>query len=131
MPDSRAALAASLYERVNQGETDALAEVAAPDIEWDWSRSVGPDAGVIRGPEAVVAFVRENLAHWDSLEMLPEEVLELGDHVLVMVRVRVAGRDGIAVEATGAHVQTWREGSLVRYRLFQNREDALEALGGA
>ncbi len=47
----------------------------------------------------------------------------------MLVRVRLRGRDGIEVEARGPHVQTWRGGRLARYRLFQERADALAAVG--
>jgi hypothetical protein len=43
--------------------------------------------------------------------------------------VQLRGRDGIEVEARGPHVQTWRDGRLVRYRLFQQRAEALAAVG--
>lgn len=122
-------VAQQLYELFNKRDIDALIELAAPDIEWDWSRSIGPDAGVQHGAAAVRRFICANWEHWEAIEMVPEEIVEAGDEVVVFVRVRLRGRDGIEVEARGPHVQTWRDGRLVRYRLFQEREEALAAVG--
>lgn len=118
-------LALELYELFNARDLDALLELAAPDIEWDWSRSIGPDNGLHYGPKEVGRFISAAWEHWEAIEMQPQEVIEAGDDFLVMVRVRLRGRDGIEVEATGPHVQTWRGGRLARYRLFQEREEAL------
>jgi ketosteroid isomerase-like protein len=126
---SKRRLAEELYELFNERDLDALLDRAAPDIEWDWSRSIGPDGGVQRGPAAVGRFIRAQWEHWDAIEMTPEEIVEAGDDVVVFVHVRLRGRDGIEVEARGPHVQTWSGGRLVRYRLFQAREEALAAVG--
>jgi ketosteroid isomerase-like protein len=122
-------LAERLYELFNEGDIDALVELAAPDIEWDWSRSLGPDVGVRYGVGAVRRFISENWEHWETIEMIPEEIVEAGDEVVVFVHVRLRGREGIEVEARGPHVQTWSGGRLVRYKLFQDREEALAAVG--
>lgn len=122
-------LARRLYELFNDRDIDALLELAAPDIEWDWSRSIGPDSGVHYGPEAVRRFLTTSWEHWDVIEMTPEETIEAGQDLVVLVHVRLRGRDGIEVEARGPHVQTWREGRLARYRLFQERSEALAAVG--
>jgi ketosteroid isomerase-like protein len=121
--------AEEMYRLFNEREVDALLELAAPEIEWDWSRSIGPDRGLLQGREAVRDFLETNWEHWESIEMRPEDILEAGDEVIVSVLVRLRGRDGIEVEARGTHVQTWQGGRLARYRLFQERAEALEAVG--
>ncbi len=126
---SRRGLAQRLYELFNERDIDALLELAAPDIEWDWSRSIGPDNGVHIGTTALRRFLDTSWEHWERIEMVPEEIIESGDDVVVLVLVRLQGRDGIELEAHGPHVQTWRDERLVRYRLFQEIEDARAAVG--
>ena len=121
--------ARQLYDLFNARDIDALLDLTAPDVEWDWSRSMGPDNGVHHGAEAVRRFICAHWEHWSVIEMTPEEIVESGDEMVVMVHVRLRGRDGIEVEARGPHVQTWRSGRLVRYRLFQERDEALAATG--
>jgi len=121
--------AQQLYDLFNRRDLDALLEPVAPDVEWDWSRSVGPDRGVYYGIGSVRRFLRTNWDHWQAIEMTPEAIVEAGDEVVVDVLVRLRGREDIEVEARGTHVQTWRAGRLVRYRLFQEREEALAAVG--
>jgi ketosteroid isomerase-like protein len=122
-------LARELYALFNDRDLAALIELTAPDVEWDWSRSIGPDNGVYHGPAAVRRFIRASWEHWDSITMIPEEVVEVGDDVLVSVHVQLRGRDGVEVEARGPHVQTWSGGRLTRYRLFQSHDEARAALG--
>ena len=126
----RPQLARALYELFNERDVDGLMDLAAPDIEWDWSRSLGPDNGLFNGKPAVARFLRSSWEHWETIEMTPEAVFESGDEVLVLVHVRLRGRDGIEVEARGPHVQTWNEdGKLSRYRLFQDEQEARAEVG--
>lgn len=118
-----------MYDHFNARDVDALLSLATPDLEWDWSRSRGPDSTVLRGREPVRRFLCSNWEHWESIEMTPEDVIDAGDDVLVFVHVRLRGRDGIELEVRGPHVQTWRDGKLARYRLFQERDEALAAIG--
>lgn len=106
MRDSKRRLAQQLYELFNERDIDALIELAVTDVEWDWSRSIGPDAGVYHGARALRRFVCASWEHWDALEMVPEEILEAAEEVVVLLRVRLRGRDGIEVEARGPHVQS-------------------------
>ena len=129
MQDSPLRLARRLYELFNDRDIDALLELAAPQIEWDWSRSIGPDRGLHYGREGVRRFLSDSWEYWDAIEMVPEDTVEAGDEVVVQVHVRLRGRDGIEVEARGPHVQTWSDGQLIRYRLFQERAEALAAVG--
>ena len=122
-------LAEEVYRLFNERDLDSLLDLMAPDLEWDWSRSMGPDRGLLRGPDAVTRFLETNWSHWQAIRMTPEEILEAGDDVVVFVHVALRGRDGIMVEARGPHVQTWQRGRLTRYRLFQDRGEALAAAG--
>ena len=117
-----------MYELFNRGRFDEMLELAAPDLEWDWSRSLGPDQGVVYGPQGLRRFLSHQLDAWESVEMVPEEIVEAGEDFVVFVHVRLRGRDGIEVEARGPHVATIRDGQLVRYRLFQSRDEALAAV---
>ena len=129
MRPSNRRLAEELYALFNARDIDAILERAAQDIEWDWSRSRGPDAGVYQGAGNVRRFLCANWEHWESIEMSPEEIVEAEEELVVFVHVRLRGRNGIELEVRGPHVQTWRDGRLVRYRLFQERDEALAAVG--
>ena len=116
-----------MYALFNKRDVHALAELMTQDIEWDWSRSLGPDAGTRVGRPAVLRFFADQWDHWDSIEMRPGEIVEVENEFVVDVTVCLRGRDGLEVQARGGHVQRWEDGLLARYSLFQGFEEALAA----
>ena len=117
------------YAAFNERDFDAALALFAPDAEHDWSHSVGPYAGVYRGRGNILRFWRGFLDAVETLHFDAEEVLELGEHVLVMVAAHVTGREsGVEVVARGPHLWTLRDDAVVRFQLFQTREEALRAV---
>lgn len=82
--------------------------------------------------EEFVAQMREWLAVWGRpLTIDAEELIESGDRILVMVRWKGHGKgSGVEIEATGAHLWTFRDGLAVRYEVYRDREEARAALEG-
>ena len=120
----------AFYEAFNAGELDRFLDECDPEVEFDWSESRSPDSAVYTGRAGVRRFIQQNLELWSDLRLEPEEIVALGDdRALVLVRVRMSGRDGITVEARGAHVASFREGRLLRYKLFQTPAEAFHELG--
>jgi ketosteroid isomerase-like protein len=102
---------------------------SVPGTEVDWSRSPGVEAGIYRGAAATRRFWNTFFEVFDRVVTTPEEVIEHGDHVIVVDRSRMWGRDGIEVEARNAHVVTLRGGRIVRWVMYRSRADALKAVG--
>src|SRR5688572_6118850 len=78
--------------------------------------------------------VRANLAHWkaewDDYKVIPEEFVDLGDRVVVTVRLRGRGRgSGVEIDARFHDLYTLRDGKIVRMDQFTERSEALEAVG--
>jgi ketosteroid isomerase-like protein len=98
-----------------------------PDIEWDMSTyEAWLDPRVTRGTEAVQEFFRSFLGTWDDYEIEFEEFIDAGDEVLVLVRDRGRGKgSGAPVERTWAQLWTVRDGKVVRFRPYADRETAL------
>jgi ketosteroid isomerase-like protein len=95
----------------------------------DWSRSLGVDAGIYRGREAIRAFFGSWLAMFDQFDLKPDEFIERGEHVLVPNVTRLRGRDGVEVEAHSVAVATVRDGSIVAWSLYRDHTEALKAVG--
>lgn len=113
----------------NRGDLDGFSREADPDIEVDWSRSRGLEAGVYRGDDAAQSFVRTFFDVFEEVTVMPEELIEVGDHVVIANRVRLRGRDGIEVQTRSGQVVTLRAGRIVRWTLYQEKAEALEAVG--
>ena len=126
--ESGRAVVERMYDLFNSRRLGEMLDLVASDLEWDWSRSLGPEEGVAYGPQGLRRFLSRHWEVWERIEMIPEEIIEAGEDFVVFVHVRLRGRDGIEVEARGPHVATIRDGQLVRYTLFQTHDEALAAV---
>ena len=69
-------------------------------------------------------------AAWAEHKTEPQEFRALDDERLLVFSVeRFKGRDGITVDAPGAAIITVRDGRIVEWRAFWDRQGALEAAG--
>ena len=97
--------------------------------EIDWSRSRGPLKGVYRGRREREAFWA---ACWSTFEVVQVEYhgfTEAGSEVVVPNSAHVRGREGTEVVVRTTFVFTVENGQITRQRLFQARDEALEAAG--
>jgi ketosteroid isomerase-like protein len=105
-----------------------LAEYATPDTVFDFTDAY-PDGRVVKGVDGV----RRIAANWpwDALHFDPERFIDVdGERVLVFVRATATGKgSGIPVERRTAHACTFEDGSLVHFKVYSEREAALEAAG--
>jgi ketosteroid isomerase-like protein len=128
MSQSNVELARSAVRAFEQRDMNAIEALCTPDIEFDWSRRL-LDPTVTRGYDGVRQFFEEVDGIFDEIVFDEEEVLAFGDDVLVVSTGRFRGRtSGVDVTAHGAIVWTIRGDKLARFRFYQTKEDALEAL---
>jgi ketosteroid isomerase-like protein len=102
------------------------------EIELDARRNAELPGAVLagRGREVVERFCREFWGTWAEYSANPEEFIDAGDHVVVEVRERGEGKgSGVPFERTHIQVWTLRNRRLVRWRLFADKAEALEAAG--
>jgi ketosteroid isomerase-like protein len=121
----------STYDDWALGNMSAGVELFDREICFE---SFMPDAServVVKGPEAVEAFMREFLAQWRDFKVVGEDFREVGDdRVFVAGHQTAIGRDsGIAVADTLCSVWTFREGAVVRLLFERDKRKALEAVG--
>ena len=110
-------------------DVPALRALAAPDMELDWSASRGWLAGVYRGIDEALRFYAGYFEAFDEIVITPERFIEAGDSVVVPNVAHQRGRDGIRVSARSSLVFTLREHRIMRIRLYQETQQALEAVG--
>ena len=66
---------------------------------------------------------------FDRVTVYPDEFIACGEHVVVPNRTHLRGRDRVKVEAQSALVVTVRNGRILKWRLYQERAEALQAVG--
>jgi ketosteroid isomerase-like protein len=108
-------------------DVDAAMPYADPGIVWNPIEELPT-----QGHDAVRSSLAHWKAEWDDYKVMPEEVVDMGDSVLVTVHLRGRGRgSGIEIDARFYDVYTLRDGKIVRMDQFTERAEALEAVGSA
>lgn len=128
MSQENAEILRAAIDAHNRGDIDAAFKDAAPDFEYDGTRGVGIDGGVFN-LEEFKSLLCTFTDTWDSYAIGAEELIDAGEAVVMAFANVLRGRDGIEVEARGFWVWTFREGLIVRLCLYQERNEALEAVG--
>jgi ketosteroid isomerase-like protein len=101
---------------------------APPDFELITADRV-TNPGTYRGVAEVKRFFEDLFEGFEEVVAEPEEFLERGDQVVVLLRVRSRPRGSTAVvENRIAHLWTIRDGEAVRIQVFPEREGALAAV---
>ena len=133
MSQENVELVRALFGEWGRGNFWAMTELYAPDVEWRWSRH----ARALRGGRAsytglaeIAAAMQEWLEDWGWFRVSAEEFIDAGDHVVVLseVSARLEGGRG-EVRDHQADVITIRKGRIVRMETFDDRAEALEAVG--
>jgi ketosteroid isomerase-like protein len=116
-------------EAWNRRDLRAWLALFSASAEVDWSRSRGPLKGVYRGRDEIEVFWD---AFWSTFEEVHVEAhgfTEVNSEVVVPNTGHVRGRQGIEVIARSSFVFTIGNGQITRLRMFQERSEALEAVG--
>jgi ketosteroid isomerase-like protein len=113
----------------NRGDLDAAFKDAAPNFEWDNSRSMNADTRGVFTLDGILEVFKRALELWESASIEIDEVIPVGDYVVLPHAVHFRGRDGIEAQARTTWVFTIRNGKMERGCLYQDRQEALEALG--
>jgi len=118
-----------VVDAYSRRDVDALRSLNHPDLELDWSSSVGTLARVYRGIEEALGFYDEYYETFESSVVVPDRYIDAGDIVVVPNVVHQRGRDGIEVSAHSTIVFTVCDGRVTRACLYQLEEEALKAVG--
>jgi ketosteroid isomerase-like protein len=119
-----------LYRAVNSVGLQAIVEFAHTDMEavlppyW-------PDASTIRGVELVQEVARQWVETFESFNVDPERLLDAGPRRVVAYvrdRGRIKGSDS-EIDTRFIHVWTLKEGKILRWQVFADEAQALEAAG--
>jgi ketosteroid isomerase-like protein len=119
-----------VYAAMDRGDTGAVMALFHPEAEWDMSRSGIPGGSLCHGHEEMLGEWRRWRGAWDSYEVEVEDVLEQGERVVALLHVRARSRGaGVDIDSRSADVFTVRDGLIVTYAGFFDREDARREAG--
>jgi ketosteroid isomerase-like protein len=116
-------------EAWNRGDLTAWLASFAPDGEIDWLRSRGPLNGIYRGQGELTAFWKEFFSTFAENQLETYGFTGAGSSVVVTNTAHLRGREEIRVSARSTFVFTVENGRIARIRMYQERDEALEAAG--
>jgi ketosteroid isomerase-like protein len=123
-------VARRVLDAINRGDFDGAVANFTEDFEFDFSNSKAELSGIYRGREEAKRFLTSFWEPWESVQFDPdEEIIELEDgRILTVNAVRGRGSaSGAEVAATGATVWTLRDGEVMAAKMYQSKNEALEA----
>jgi ketosteroid isomerase-like protein len=121
-----------MNQALNTGKPEVALPLLDPDVEWEENHPVWPGLdSVYRGHEGVARWLKAAvLEPWQSFENEVLDYTDLGDHVLMLSHLRGKGRwSGVEVDMPIYNLFTMRDDKIVRRRIYQDRDEAIEAAG--
>jgi ketosteroid isomerase-like protein len=114
------------------GKVEAIpVEAYAEDVEWDLSAYPLvdlPSRG--SGREQLLNTFAQYFAGWKNYKPEVNEFIDAGENVIVVLHEKASIADSdVELERDVFQVWTLRDGLVVKWRVFETREDALEAVG--
>lgn len=129
MSPSSVEIVQRFFEARSRGDLGYL-DYVDENAEFDLSESRSPYQGIYRGHEQIRKQWESLQEAWAETDLRPEEPVASGDHVVVTVRISTRGRtSGVELKGIGANVLTFKDGKIVRLKLFQTRAEALASVG--
>jgi uncharacterized protein len=110
-------------------EREPALDLLTADAEW-----VNPDdavePGTRRGADSFLEAVASVFEGWEESVFDIERVIELGDDVVALGRLRTRGRT-TGIESNAAHGEIWsfEDGKVARMRWFNTHAETLAAAG--
>ena len=107
-----------------------MAEIWDPQVELDATEGAVLDLDrVYRGSDSVRRFWQEWFSAWETL-IFDYELVDAGERVVMLLDMTMRGRStGIEVPfGKFAWVSTFRDGLVVRVKLYMSQSEALEAV---
>jgi len=116
-------------ESWSDGDLAAVLDCAHPEMQFDWSESIGPFRGIYRGHDGLRRYWDDVKDAWDRFSPEIDDLIDCGaGRIVAVTTVRGRARaSGIEVEARGVMLWVVRDGVIASGKLFQNADDALAA----
>jgi ketosteroid isomerase-like protein len=118
------------YEALERGDIETFTALSRERLDPDFAFHLLWDGRVLKGFEGTMEWLSDTRETWADYTQEVEEVVDLGDDVLVVVRLSArGGGSGVPVTQELAIVWTFEGDKAVLARSFASRAEALEAAG--
>ena len=131
MPSGNVEIVRSWVRVTNSGNFEEAADLVTPDFEMTESAKL-PGAATVSGVDELYTYGLGWKRNWSEWDWREEEITELADdRVLLVATLWLRGlRSDIPVERRWAYVFEIRDGKLARQDGYEDKDHALQAIGG-
>ena len=131
-PAGNAEIIRRFFEEFNRALADDgdLLEIARRYTQPDCVAELGMFEGNVVGPEGMARYFEGQAAVVDGLHVDPEELIEVGDHVVMPFCLTGRAKEtGLPIEFRYTQLFTMRDGRFAHARMYASKERALVAAG--
>ena len=128
MPENPADVVRGAYAAFSRGDMEGVLGVLSPTVAWR-APAVLPQGGEYQGREGVREFFTKLAGSWSEIEVGVERVVDSGEDVVVLGRVRgtATSGSGVSVEYPFAHAWRVSEGLAVSFDEYVDPAELLAA----
>jgi ketosteroid isomerase-like protein len=119
------------YAAFNRGDLGAVLEGVADDVTWE-VLDVFPEQEEVHGKDGILRFWQSWAETFSEFRAEVEEIIEAGDHVIVVMHMTGRARGSENPMRTPTFVQIWTfgGGQVTRSRMVADLEEAWAIVGG-
>jgi ketosteroid isomerase-like protein len=133
MPRANVEIVRELFAVWREKGPEAAIKYMDPDVDVDFTGVSGASLGRVvatRGVEGLQNVFLEWFKAFGSFDWSPQNFIDAGDHVVVLLNVSGVGRgSGVPVERSFTVIYTLKNGAIVRFRGYDTLEAAAGAIG--
>jgi len=120
-----------LVAAFNRSDADAFAALCLPNIEWEDAIFWSETPRTFRGREQIRQWFEQVREPWEDIQIAVTDVIEAsGDTLVVPSEVTGRGRgSGVETRLFVWQVMSFSDGKTATRKVFQDRDEALEAAG--
>ena len=116
------------FAELKAGDLDPLLRFFDPEVVIEMVDV--PDPATYKGHDGVRRWFNDLFGVWAAVHVEPEGFIESGQWTVAYLRNTLRGEaSGVPLELQTTAVHRFRDGRIVRDRIFLNRAEALEAVG--
>ena len=119
----------NFYEALNRDDVESAVELCDPEVRV----YLNPDVVAAlppKGQREVADYLRGWFQSWDKYTPDPQEFIESGDEVVVLVQLHARGKNSrFEIEEDMADIFKFDDGKIVQLRLYVDRGVALRGGG--
>jgi ketosteroid isomerase-like protein len=117
------------YEALSRGDVDTFKSLSRERLDPQFEFHSVWDGRVFRGFPGTQEWISDTRETWDDYDQELEEITDLGDHVLVVLRISArGGGSGVPVTQELAVIWTFESDRAIRARSYASKAEALDAV---